>query len=319
MTKQQNPLLSVFERAAALPQDPSMSLLDRLMEVFPPFTETVLSTLEDSSRDFEAEAEYFWIHLLERNKIWTGAGDTVSFSPPTHYFHIPYKEFITKGVLFPALFCHYPSRYSESFAIVRGTLNWPKIRACFSGLKVKEEDLEFIVFILKPWPFTNQFTKGYPELNSFVESTCADINKVIKRVSPLVNQFKNIELPYPDILPTIGLDYVKFKYYLAVCRKIVQLGKKIPDMYFKHFGIEATKYRSPQKHTFWKYAVAGAVNRLNKYCHDDNCDKRCNVFHLQAFRVVACLLKILYPSIWRENHHMITKRIKTKCYTSILS
>ncbi len=311
MKKQQNPLLSVFEKAAALPENPPGSAFDRLMEVFPPFTETPLSSLQDRSREFETEAEFFWVHLLEKNKIWVGAGDTVCFTPQTYYFHTPYKVFIARDVVSPSSFCHYPSRYRESFAIVRNALNWPKIRACFSGLKIAEDNLEFIVFILKPWPFTNQFTEGYPELNSFVALTRADINKVIKRVSPLVKQLTNMHFPYPDVLPTIGIDYVKFKYYLAVCRKIVKLGKKIPDMYFKHFGIEATKYESPQQHSFWKYAVAGAFNKLNKYCHD-SCSRNCTVEHVRAYRVIARLLKILYPSIWLEDIDTIANTIKSK-------
>ncbi len=312
MKKQENPLLSIFERAATLPENPPGSIFDRLMAVFPPFDDPLLS-LQDRSRDFETEAEYFWIHLLERNQLWMGAGDTVSFTPTTHHFHTPYKQFITQGMLFPACFCHYPSRYTESFAIVRGLLNWPKIGACFSGLKIKEKDLEFIVFILKPWPFTNQFTEGYPKLESFVHSTCAEINGVIKRLSPLAKQLNEIEFPYTDILPTVEFDHIKCKYYLAVCRKIVQLGKKIPDMYFKHFGIEKSKYKSPQKHTFWKYAVAGAIHKLNEYCHDADCDpRRCTVDHVKAYRVVARLLKILYPSIWRGNIAVISNIIKSK-------
>ncbi|MEW6417623.1 MAG: hypothetical protein AB1480_05825 [Nitrospirota bacterium] len=271
-------------------------------------------SIEKSPGDIEYDAEVFWDRLIYKNQICTPL--KLSYKPSFDYDPANYKKFIIDLI----------KNKQISFCIdyeneIKPQLNWQQIMSCFSELKTIDQiTIDFIIFaLLKPFPFTNEFTHGYSELESLVQSKCAEINMVIKRFAPLANQLNNIQFPDLDLLPKIGFDHVQYNYYLRLCHEIVKIGKKIPDMHFRYFGIEKSKYKSPQKHTFWKYAVSGAVHEINQYCHDDNCDKKCNVFHLQAFRVVARLLKILYPSIWRENLDTITKRIKTKYYTFILS
>jgi len=263
-------------------------------------------TIEKSSGEILYEAEVFWKRLFYKNEIKTHAFQSSFDGDPFNY-----QQFIIKLINNEP--CSLNSSGYES--LVKHQLCWSKIATCFSGLKIDKEEVDFIVFLLKPYPFTNEFKYGYPELELLVQSTCAEINKLRKKLSPLAIQFNNIRFPHHDILPIVGFDHIQCNYYLSLCRKIVQIGKKIPGMHFRYLGIEKSRYKFPQKHTFWKYAVTGAVHRLNKYCHDDNCERECNVIHRQTIRVIARLLKILYPSIWREKLDTITKRIKTKYYT----
>jgi len=283
--------------------------------------------------ELEAEARHYWSRLFHRHQIETmafGAELEKRFPPPagaTHHDPFDYHEFITNMIKKQSLGYAGIMTYD---ACVKPHLPWDKIKSCFKGLKIDEEHFGSIAMILKPWPFTNEFTHGNPKLERLVKSTCNEFNAARKKLGRPAAQIDRIQFPKQDLFP-YGHLQVQCNYWMRWSEQVIKYGEKIPRFHFRYFGIEKGKYHAPQKHTFWTYATAGAVYYVNCFCHGSanfrepatpgqprtrsrtDCNpKTCTTIHEDSHLVVAKLLKTLYPKIWYQDTKTIARNIKTR-------
>jgi hypothetical protein len=153
------------------------------------------------------------------------------------------------------------------------------------------------------------------------ESMCAEYNRLIKELSPLVKRLKNLQKKgaiYEDFA-SLTLTILQFDRDIDVCREIVRIKRIADEQYLSTYCIGKDLNKSFQKHKYWNVVVSGALKIVNPYCHTDNCESACRKTHQKAITAVADLLKILYPSIWKEDVKTIASRIKQKDYRNITS
>lgn len=251
-------------------------------------------------------AHHSWEVLFLKNNISTIALESDQDDPTNYRARI--VDLINGK---PALFDS-----TKYFKDVKPKLNWRKISTCLSPIRIPKDKWDLIVMLLKPIPFTTEFTSGYPELEKLVASTRREIAPLAKRLAPIAQQLKNIPYPYRDLLPNLQLYKIapQIKDLSDIYTSMDELGKQIPKRHFRYFGIATRKYETPQKQDFWTYAIGGAANELNKYCHDGRCpNKPCKEIHdVKVFPVIAQLLKTLYPTIWKESTAAIARNIATR-------
>ena len=150
-------------------------------------------------------------------------------------------------------------------------------------------------------------------IEGLVKSTCDEFKKARQKFSRLAPQLDHIRFPEHDLsLPFGHLCQGQCNDWMNWSKHVVRYGEKIPRYHYRYYGIEQKKYGAPQKHSFWSYATAGAIYYVNCFCHGDRCKKKCNTLHERSYLLVANLLKILYPNIWREKADNIANNIKTR-------
>lgn len=202
-------------------------------------------------------------------------------------------------------------------------VDWGKIRDCLRDFPIDDIAIESLVFILTRAPFdssvnpsNNPFIKVFNDAENAVVS---GIKQQIKKLSPLIKRLENLRegsLLYRDSAP-ISATIETLKLDLAVHREIIKLKDNLDKAKLNFYGIDKDLKKSPQKHKYWNIVVSFAVKKLNEYCHNENCDSKCSKTHQKAITQVAELLKILYPSIWKEDIPTIANRIKQKDYRAI--
>lgn len=293
--------------------------------------------ISKTPEELEAEAREFWMHLFHQHQIQTVAFSAElqkRFSPPAGAIYrdpFDYREFVTRMIKKEE--CDFACSWYDS--CVKPRLPWQKIKACFNGLKIDEESfdsyIDAIIMILKPWPFTNEFTKGDPQITKLVKETCDNFKKLRKQLAPVVSQLDNMQFIYRlDRLhfpKSAGYDslwhipqYIHLKLWID---QVIKYGEQISNLHFRYFGIEKGYYRSPQDHPFWRYATAGAVYYVNYFCHKKTCSHNmkgeinCKIIHEASYQIVANLLQILYPNIWNEDSIEITKKVKRRAFRFI--
>lgn len=202
-------------------------------------------------------------------------------------------------------------------------VDWGKIRGCLRDFPIDDIAIESLVFILMRAPFDSSVN---PSNNPFIKvindaenAVVTGIKQQIKQLSPLIKRLENLQegnLLYRDSAP-ISATIETLKLDLAVHREIIKLKDNSDKAKLNFYGIDKDLRKSPQKHKYWNIVVSFAVKKLNEYCHNENCDSKCGKTHQKAIMKVAELLKILYPSIWKEDIQIIANRIKQKDYRNI--
>jgi hypothetical protein len=299
--------------------------------------------------DLEEEARVFWSRLFGQHQIETvafGADLEKRFPPPAGVtYHDPsdYRESIINLIRRKKDEEGQPLGYDGVItyeAYVKPHLpSWRKIGQCFNRLKIDEDHFDSIVMKLKPWPFATEFTKGDPKLERLVKSTCDEFKKARQKFGRLAPQLDRIRFPEHDLsLPFGHFRQGQYKDWMSWSEQVVRYGERIPRLHYRYFGIEQGKYRSPQKHSFWTYAVAGAVYYVNCFCHGtvnvrtprslgrsrarirtDCQHTTCKIIHEESYLVVAKLLKVLYPKIWHQDTEKVASNIKTRAERKIRS
>lgn len=211
----------------------------------------------------------------------------------------------------------------------KASIDWHKIKSCLSDFIIDDRAIEALVFVMMPAPVNDVINTSR---NPFVATISEEedkiisrLNQQIKQLSPLVKRLENLQqgqLIYNNCEPlwtTIEI----FKQDIAVNREVIKLKHNIDKAKMNFYGIDKDLKKSPQKHKFWNFVVSFAVKTLNPYCHDSSCyinslgQLACKKTHEKAYTKVAELLKILYPSIWKEDVQTIANRIKQKDYRAI--
>ena len=87
-----------------------------------------------------------------------------------------------------------------------------------------------------------------------------------------------------------------------------------------YYAIDKNLKKSPQKHKYWNDKVPEAITIINEYSHNSECNKNssgsrdCRKTHNKAINKTAEFLKLLYPSIWKEDIKTVASRIKQRYY-----
>ena len=203
------------------------------------------------------------------------------------------------------------------------SVDWDKVKVCLSDFNMDDIAVESFVFAIMRGPIdyitnpsNNPFIKVFNDAENEVVS---GIKQQIKKLSPLVKRLENLRegsLLYRDSAP-ISATIEELKLDLAVHKEIIKLKDNSDKAKLNFYGIDKDLKKSPQKHNYWNHVVSFAVKKLNEYCHNGNCTNKCRKTHQKAITKVAELLKILYPTIWKEDIPTIANRIKQKDHRGI--
>lgn len=206
---------------------------------------------------------------------------------------------------------------------IRSSLPWTKIKNCLKELNIDDKNIELVVFFLKPTYIESTIL---PDPNRFLEifnksdkEICDTLNNEIKKLSRLVGGLQNLieeDKSFKNFFP-IHVTIAAMQSQINLNRAVVKYKNKEGENYLKKYGISKNLRKSPQKHKYWNYGVSRALKVLNSFCHTDNCERPCRKTHDKAIHKVAELLKILYPSIWKEDVKTIAIRIKQKDYRGL--
>lgn len=267
------------------------------------------------------KTHYYWVPKLKSlvEKFWweklleISAYDTLSSSNDySALYKKKKKDHVARKIAakFQLIFGH----------LVKPTLPMAQIDECLREYDIEDEKKDLLLFKLKPYP-VERILNGLSEsedVKILVEDVCRERRNRRKKIAPLVKQLKNLRMDEPFLdFPPLKETIEKFEYLLAFDEEVIKQGKTLHKKIYRDFGLDKAKDISSQKHTFWNQAVPAAVDILNPFHHDDNCRRKCEITHEGALKKVAELLKILYPTIWKEETSTITKRIKQKNYRII--
>jgi len=207
--------------------------------------------------------------------------------------------------------------------LVKPYLPWNNLKHIQDDLKIDDKKFQVLLFILKPTPIEqtlvpeeNWLLKRIDEVSDNFVTEC---NRKIKALSPLVKKLENLikedesYAAFPPIYSTISA----MQYDIGCTREIVKRRLTTEKNYLDINLIDKDLKKSPQKHKYWNVTVSNALKILNPYCHTDNCENNCRKTHQRALTKIAELLKILYPSIWKEDIKTIASRIKQKDYRNL--
>jgi hypothetical protein len=190
---------------------------------------------------------------------------------------------------------------------VKPYLPWDKINKSLEGV-ISTGDIRFLVYKLKPIPF-EAFLSEDKVSGLTIEKLCKIDKQRKKELSPLIARLEHLQQHplYKDFYPlaeVIG----RFKYDIENYDAVIKLYTILEERFLEKFGLDKNiKKVSSQKHKYWNAVVSAAFNILKNYCHTE----------IEALRKIAELLKILYPSIWKEDINTIANRIKQKKYRQI--
>lgn len=207
--------------------------------------------------------------------------------------------------------------------LVSPYLPWNEVRAIFNGLSIDEQAMKGIIFVLKPTPIEHSMDLRENSLNQLIDKACKetidDCNKKIKNLSPLVKRLEKLmrENEAYSKVRSLNETVAVLRHDIELYRAIVRTKAENDKRHLQRYLIDKDLNKSPQKHKFWNIAVAAALQRINPYCHTDNCAPQCRKTHKTALIKVAELLKILYPNIWTEDVDTIASRIKAKEYRAV--
>ena len=201
--------------------------------------------------------------------------------------------------------------------------DWDKIKDCLRDLDIDNKNIELLVFILKRAPIEHtlvpQENPTLTALNEAADSMISEFNQKIRELSPLIKRLEKLQEVgsfYKEFHP-LSMTIEALRYEIALCHEIIQLKKVKDRQWLDIYCLDKDLKKSPQKHKYWNHVASFAVNKLNEYYHNDNCERNCSKTHQKAYTKVAELLKILYPSIWKEDIKVISNRIKQKDYRAI--
>ena len=225
---------------------------------------------------------------------------------------IPDDEKLRGSVRYLALIYNYQ---------VRPYLPWDKLKKFQDELRIDDKNFELLLFRLKPAPIEQTLipedNPAMKQLNEEYEKTLVLFNRQIKELSPLVKKLKKLtETDHFKYFLPIFVTIDRMQWHIDCCREIVKLMRAARKRHLEFLGIGQNIKKSPQKHKYWNLVVTNALKIVNPACHTDDC-KGCRKTHQKAITAVAELLKILYPSIWKEDVKTIANRIKQKDYRSI--
>lgn len=200
--------------------------------------------------------------------------------------------------------------------LVKPCVEWDEVKTCLKGVGITEAALiEWLVFLLKPYPLEGVLSNPLLQLEKTAERVCREFNLKIKELSPIIKKLENLarrDKVYRDFAP-LHETIEAFKFNVKVYRAIVKGKKDTDKKWAQTRGIDKnTEKVSPQKHKFWNVLIPPALRIVNRFCHNDNCETTCKKTHQKAIEKVAELLKILYPSIYKEDIQTIANRIKQK-------
>lgn len=200
------------------------------------------------------------------------------------------------------------------------SIDWDRIKACLHEFPMTDIAIEAFIFALTRSPINfvlnpsnNPFIKV---INDSRNSIVTEKNQMILKLSPLIALLEKLQKEnpqYKDFGP-LSATIEKFKYDKALCDAIIKYKENAEKFQNNYYGFDKSSEISMQKHKCWNSVVSFAVDRLNEYCHNDNCDSKCGKTHQKAITKVAELLKILYPTIWTDDIPSIAKRIKQREY-----
>ena len=106
----------------------------------------------------------------------------------------------------------------------------------------------------------------------------------------------------------------EMEYEIAVSNEIVGIRERARQQYFDVSGLDFNIKKPPQRHRAWAESTKFLAEIVNEFYHTEACERECKVSHEKTYRKVAELLKIAYPSIWKEDLPTIANRIKQKDY-----
>lgn len=275
-----------------------------------------------SNRTPEEVAKDFWIdiHQTIQNRLMQSIKDgDESPDEKKHYLsYIDSKRSLPDDAPVGGL----KDLVLEHHFLVKPYLPWDKIKSTLKAFNIDDRKIQTLVCILKPSPIEQKFIPDenplYARIVVSEENVCDEFNREIRELSPLVKRLKNLQevKGYEDFAPLI-LTILKLEYDLEVYREIVKRKRITDKQLLAVYCIDKDLKKSPQKHKYWNVVVSSALKILNPFCHSDNCETSCRKTHQKAITAIAELLKILYPSIWKEDVKTIASRIKQKDYRNI--
>lgn len=167
--------------------------------------------------------------------------------------------------------------------------------------------IDNLIFILKPIPLEQLiehiklFTSHFPGMISGSDIEKA-VNDQIKHLSKAQGMFDKIILPYDDIITD------RIKTRIIRLRKFLEGKKQVERMMRDIYGINENLDKEPQRFYYWNYTALPGLSLIKKYCsktaEENNSKKKKCLSHpneSQAIRIIARLLKVLYPSIWGKS------------------
>ena len=198
------------------------------------------------------------------------------------------------------LFKRNPINYKSYELCVKPHLPWNKI---YESLKIipKKDEIEKIIFELKPYPIEKIIDQKIRKENIFEK----DIKQQIQQIARLQGILKH--LPKDPFLR--DSDHIeKFRnselLNMAYFREMGKLMRRIEKENLNRLGIDRNLNKSPQKHPYWNKIVSNAIRSLKPYYRTQKA----------TLQKIAELLKLLYPTIWKEGIGTIANRIKLKNY-----
>jgi len=205
---------------------------------------------------------------------------------------------------------------------VRPYLPREKLKKFRDELSLDDNKFELLLFHLKPAPIEQTLipeeNPAMKQLREETEKGLTQFNKRIKELSPLVKRLKNLtETDHYKYFRPIFVTIDRMQFDIDVCREIVKQERAAKKRFLGNYLIDKDREKSPQKHKYWNAVVSNALKIVNPACHTDYCKAGCRKTHQKAITAVAELLKILYPSIWKEDIKTIASRIKQKDYRNL--
>lgn len=272
----------------------------------------------------ETVAKNFWKdwHLTIAHKISDSIMNRLDIDPAEKKHHIDYiskKKSLPSDLPVGSI----EDQLLDFKYLQKPNTDWDKIKECLRDFNVDNKDIELVVFILKrapsvEWTLSPRENPAFTAFNKAADSMMSEFNQKIRELSPLVNHLEKLQedTPYKDyFLLTQPIEVLK--YHIALYREIIKNKRDTDKRWLGIYCLDKDLKKSPQKHKYWNVVVSDALKMLNLYCHNGNCDSNCRKTHQKAITKVAELLKILYPSIWKEDIQTIANRIKQKDYRNI--
>jgi hypothetical protein len=193
-----------------------------------------------------------------------------------------------------------------------------KIKKCLKEFDLDENTIRKLLFILKPINIEDLLTGNSSSSVMPIASIQNQIKlykQKIKQRAPLVKQLENLkqDILHKNFYP-LSQTVDRIKKEINIYRDFLDLVKGSETTLFHTYSFDRNLGKNPQKQRYWNDKVSESIKIINQYSHNADCCRNCRKTHKKAIHKIAELLKLLYPSIWKEDIQTIADRIKQRNY-----